>query len=476
MTSSIRKVDSGADVLLVYPSYETIIERRGRFLTTIPLGVAYLASALESSGFSVKILDLTLHRDWSIPEISSKILEINPRMLCFSLTSMGLRQAYSVIRCLKGSDFRGIIVVGGPHVTADPDVVGVIGADYGIMGEADYSLALLCRRVLRGEGRLEDIEGLIRGDSGGLIINNHTPVANLDSLGFPSRHLFETERYNYVSIITSRGCPFGCTYCTTAGSCFRQRGIKNVMEEVGIVLDALKPDFIGFVDNVFTLKRDFVVEFCNTVKKSYPEMKWTCATRTDLVDEKLLELMVSSGCDRISFGVESGVERIRFSLGKRISDKQYFNTFKKCRELGIKTSAYFMVGHMGETRGEIDQTVKFALELDPDDVFFTPTIILPKTRLMDYCTENKLISNNAWMYFMAGASDVPYLVPEEFKKYDVDTLQLYAMRRYFLDMEFVGRQISRTRSAGDLVNATKLVAGVIVDKVFIRQDIIPYEV
>jgi radical SAM superfamily enzyme YgiQ (UPF0313 family) len=205
-------------------------------------------------------------------------------------------------------------------------------------------------------------------------------------------------------------------------------------------------------------------------------LRWTCSTRADLVDGELIKAMAKAGCDRISFGVESGVEEIRFQEGKKITNQQYESVFQACRKAGIKTSAYFMLGHPGETRRDIDNSIDFALKLDPDDVFFTPSIILPKTRLMDYCLGRGLVGKDSWVNFMKGASDVPYIVPEEFRHYTADTLQLYAMRKYFLNPTYVSRSLSRVRSANDLVSTTKLIAGIVVDKVFIRQDIIPYDI
>ena len=466
---------STVDVLLVYPAYETILERRGRFLTTIPLGIAYLASSLESNGFSVRVLDLNINRKLSLRDIASRISDINPRILCFSLTSMGLRQGYRVQQELKTSCFKGVVVVGGPHVTADPEVVGEFGADYGIMGEAEHALPALCRFILRGGGRPEDIGGLVKPYRGGIKYEECQRIEDLDELPPPARHLFEIKKYNYVSIITSRGCPFGCSYCTTANTKTRQRSVENVYSEIEGVVSDLNPGFIAFVDNVFTLEEEFVSDLCGRIEAGMPELRWSCATRADSLDERLIQVMHSAGCERISFGVESGVERIRLGLGKKITNKQYEKVFSACRKAGIKTSAYFMLGNPGEKKGDMDDTVNFALKLDPDDVFFTPTIVLPKTYLFEDCVREGRIGRDVWVKFMKDAADIPYIIPDEFQAYTVDSLQLYAMRKYFLDLRYVGRRFSRSRSAGEVIETGKLISGVFVDRVFIRKDIIPYD-
>ena len=481
MTSSINGMGSsggpGVDVLLVYPAYETILEKRGRFLTTIPLGIAYLVSALETGGFTVETLDLSVHRELSIVDIASRIANSSPKMLCFSLTSMGLRQAFMINSELRRRGFKCVVVAGGPHVTAYPLIILEFGADYGVVGEGEHSLVALCNQVIRGRGVAEGIVGVVRKDKG-FLGTTTTPcetIRDLNQLPPPARHLFETKRYNYASIITSRGCPFECAYCATAQMTFRQRSLDNIFKEIEGVQKQLNPNSITFVDNVFTLNRTFAIDFCLRFKGSVKDMAWTCATRADLLDEELIKTMASSGCDRISIGVESGVEEIRFRIGKKVTNKQYETAFRLCRKAGIKTSAYFMLGHPGETKKDIDATVEFALKLDPDDAFFTPSIILPKTKLMEYCLSNNLVDKNAWNDFMKGVKDVPYLMPEDFKNHTVDTLQLYAMRKYFLDVGYISRKIFKSRSPSDIIEVGKLTAGVLVDRVLVRQDIIPYE-
>ncbi|MFC2163087.1 B12-binding domain-containing radical SAM protein [Candidatus Altiarchaeota archaeon] len=447
MTSSIEH--GSADIVLLNPPYENYSAKDKCFYTSYPLGLCYLAAGLRGENLKVGGIDSGIDSP-SIYQTIELLKLLDPKIVGISLTSIGLRYSYMLVKGLRDSMPEVIIVLGGPHVACDPSVVGRMGADYGFRGEADDSFPGFCANILAEDDDVR--EDLVKTDGN---VVECTPPASLEDMPFPDRSLFRQDRYEYQSVVASRGCPFQCSYCGMAGTRFRQREIGSVVSEVESILESGYAS-IHFADDVFTLERDYVVGLCETFIEHDLSFKWSCTTRADLVDPELLKIMGDAGLAHISFGVESGVEHIRYSLGKKISNKEYVDAFKWCREQGIESRAYAMIGHPGETLEDMRETIRFINKLNPDNVIYTPTIVYPGTRLMKYCVGNGLLPADYWDRYMRNDMPPPYFTPRGANLKIVQGILEDGYKSFYMRKEFIIKCIRKARTASEVMRAAGL--------------------
>lgn len=215
---------------------------------------------------------------------------------------------------------------------------------------------------------------------------------NLDSLAFPARELFPNDKYiDYyrrrfgyaaTTVITTRGCPFGCEFCSNAvfGVSYRERSAKNIVDEVEQAL-ALGYDYIHFADDIFTLKKSRVIEMCDEIRNRGLHFKWECLGRVDSIDLDIALAMKEAGCVRVFFGIESGNDSILNLMNKRITVDRARRGVTAAHHAGLKTGAFFILGYPGETDDTVLSTIRFATSLPLDYLSFTLPYPLPGTAL-----------------------------------------------------------------------------------------------
>lgn len=309
-----------------------------------------------------------------------------------------------------------LIAVGGPHIAADPETSSLLGADVLFSGEVERAFAGYCQAAVAGE---TPPSGTIRC----------AESADLDALPYPARHLFHQESYRFTSLAASRGCPFQCSYCGMAGTRIRRRSVGNISREVES-LAAGRPKSIDFADDVFTFDRQYALDIAAVMKPH--GIPWACTSRADLVDADLLAHLADSGCAHISFGVESGNEKVRHYAGKAISDETYVAAFRACHYAGLKTRAYFIIGLPGETRITIRETVDFTSLLEPDEVEYSPATPYPGTRLHRQAVSEHAIGPQAWTDYMMGCGGLPAYTPGGFTAEDIAQACYDASKRFYL--------------------------------------------
>ena len=384
------------DVILIYPFTKPRFDR-SRFRLP-PLGLGYLASTLRENGFKVDILDCTFRGEESV---INEARSISPRII--GIYSMYTMQKATIRLAKALRDHCDTIIVGGPLPSVSPEPF-LEYFDIAVVGEGESTMIDIAEHI-ESDG-LKNIPGIVYedkhppGDSGNIVYNDkRRMIDNLDKIPFPSRDLFDNENYKKyytrygleptTSIITSRGCPFNCDFCSKPvfGSSLRQRTPENILQEIKQAL-SLGYTKIYFQDDCFTISRKRLLDFCNLVLDEGLSFEWECLSRVDGLDSELANLMKKAGCSKIYFGLESGNDKILKLMNKEVDLSKGRDAVKTAGEAGIKTGAFFIIGYPDETDDTVLDTINYASSLPLDYLSFSLPYPIPGTGLYEKTREN----------------------------------------------------------------------------------------
>jgi len=378
----------------------------------VPISLPSIAGLLRARGFEVILIDCMAENLDSANTIQ-KIEKFLPQLIIinFSTATFSADKNFTLElkKALPKTHLAGI----GVHVSTLPEETLIETAlDSIIRGEPEMT-ALDLANQLKGRDRLRYVQGLsYRGNP--TFVNNPARefINNLDLLPFPARDLLKNERYKmpiynrpYTLVITARGCPNNCSFCTANiyyGSKIRMRSPENVLDEVEEILNVHKIKDITFWADTFTFDRRYVLKICEGIKKRGLKFRWMANARVDRVDPEMLKKMRETGCQILSFGVESGVQKILNRINKNITLKQIRQTFKWVRASGIESAAHIIFGLPGETEKTIQQTIKFVKEIDPDYIQFYSAIPFPGTKFYDEASKKGWITTQSWEDYELG--------------------------------------------------------------------------
>ena len=419
-------------ILLIDPPFYRFIGYYNRYF---PLGLAYLAAVLRENWHEVLIYDADCNvnpskmdftrledsypfylkslKDNNDPiwqEMKKTIHNFKPDIIGISVWTTFAASAFKIASICKEYDRNIPVVMGGPHITIKYDEVAKIcpDVDFLIRGEGEKTFVELVKALKAKATGLSAIShelSAIKGISyrwNGKIVHNPTRefIQDLDSIPFPSRDLLINKKsYNSEDmglLMTSRGCPYNCSYCATSiwERKTRYRSIDNVIEEIKFVTDKYGTRQFTFKDDSFTVNKKRVLEFCERLIKENIEINWDCNTRVNLVDEELLKKMKKAGCNSIKVGIETGSERILKLMNKNITLEQCRQAAKLFRKVDIHWTGYFMMGIPSETKDEIYQTLKFMKKLKPDYASLGVYEPFPGTELFNIGIERGLVQKD----------------------------------------------------------------------------------
>jgi anaerobic magnesium-protoporphyrin IX monomethyl ester cyclase len=287
----------------------------------------------------------------------------------------------------------GFLVAGGPLPTLNPEEF-LEDFDVVVVGEAEQTLLDLINAVEKRDA-LSKVKGIFYREEAQVIRNAQRGfVEDLDTLPFPARDLFDNESYKNhyrkkfgytsTSIITSRGCPFNCDFCSRAvfGNRFRARSAENVVDEVETV-QALGYDRMWFADDCFTLDRKRLLGICDEVIRRRLKVQWECLSRVDTIDTETAQRMKEAGCIRVFFGLESGNDAVLALMQKQATTNKARKAVSVTKSAGIQVGAFFIVGYPGETDDTVLDTLRFASSLPLDYLSFTLPYPIPGTALFE---------------------------------------------------------------------------------------------
>jgi anaerobic magnesium-protoporphyrin IX monomethyl ester cyclase len=362
------------------------------------LGIAYLTAFLKHHNVNVRIYDDAVEN--SLKRLSNLIREYDPDLIGITAFSYSYKYVIDIINRVNGFTNKPL-VIGGPHVsTTREDILINSKADFAIKGEGEFTLLELVEELQVKNPDFEKIDGLIwRNGSGSNIVENRDRkyIKDLDSLPYPDFEAFPLEGYTYtplrkLPIISSRGCPYPCTFCSvkiSMGRRFRARSPENFVSELEYWYNK---EWINFEinDDCYSTDIERVIEICDLIIKKGLKIKYDLynGIRVDKVNLEVLGKLKESGCILISYGVESGNEQILLNIKKNITLEQARNAVKWANEVDLPNSVNFIIGHEGETMETATDSIKFAKTLPTNFVNFYNLIPYPGTEAFEWVKKN----------------------------------------------------------------------------------------
>jgi len=338
-----------------------------------PLGLAYLAAALEQIGVQVKILDYVVY-GYRKDVLQSVLEDFRPRIAGATAVTMTFDHAMQVLKDVKAIDPDVLTVMGGPHVTfcAQQTLKTFPELDVIVLGEGEETLVDLTRSVAEAQN-LDAVRGIAyRTGSEIKTTAKRNFIENLDLLPLPARHLLALGRYRAlgmpISMTTSRGCPYQCIFCVgrkMVGARVRYHSAERVVTELESLAN-LNFRQINIADDLFTANQARCLAVCEEILKRKLKINWTSFARVDTVSDALLSRMKAAGCTAVSFGIESANPEILKTVKKGITLQQVRNAVRMCRRAGIAPYASFILGLPGETPATLKETTDFAVQLQQE--------------------------------------------------------------------------------------------------------------
>ena len=369
-----------------------------------PLGLGYIASYLMQKGYK----DISIHS--ATFESDKKIVKEAALADIVGITAMSpmMTHANILASAIKRKNPKAIIVLGGFHPSALPEAtLNNKNIDFVVRGEGEETFYELVKAAEKMHG-FEDISGISYRYDGRVIHNQPRElIDDLDTIPYPARHLFgqkdfTRKYYQYlgerrVTVLSSRGCPFECRFCSSQcvwARKWRSRSAKSIIIEIKDLIDRYNVEYIDFLDGIFTLNKQRVLDFCNMLICDKIKISWGCYVHVTTVDKEMLAVMKEAGCREIYIGVESGSAVILKELNKKISVEGIINTCRIAKDISLSILALIVIGFPEEDRNTIKKTEDLINKIKPDYVAFNILTPMPGCDYYEYAKQKGYVNNN----------------------------------------------------------------------------------
>jgi len=440
-----------------------------------PLGLLYLEAYLSNSTkHQVKIFDCPAE-GWDYSALEEKLNGFAPDLIGVTGHTHNLVDMLKTSKIFKKINPEGVVVWGGAHASAFPSQSAAFAeVDFVVYGEGEITFAELLNFIESGGDLPEKIEGIFYKNENWEVIKNppRKLIVDLNSLPHPRRDVLDVSKYYYTigretrasGFVSSRGCPFHCTFCSTPGNKFRWRTADDVVDEME-ECQRLGIRELYFVDDTFNVKKDRVNEICSEIISRGIKMSWNYRGRIDLITPKQLEMVEKAGCTRIQLGVETGTDEGLKRLRKGITTDQIRQVFRWLKKSSMTSVAYFMIGCPHEkNRDDVLKTIQFAREIDPDYVLFGVLTPYPNTEIYEEGVRRGIIDPEIWEEFVTNPT--PDFRPSPWTEYfTMEDLEKYldeAYKKFYGRPGYIVKRLLEIRSPGELWR--KIKAGINVLK------------
>jgi len=351
------------------------------------------------------------HPVWQL--VSSTLETFQPDLVGISTMTINYASALRVAELAKRWNPDSLVIMGGAHASIMPH--GMIEwpyVDAVVKGEGEEAFRAILRTVGAGSLNFDNLPGVITKANRNCASAKPLEIADLDGLPFPDRDaLMNLEQYTPEDmglILTSRGCPYRCAYCSNFTRKVRFRSVEGVLTEMLRVSERFGTVQFLIKDDSFTLSRSRVETFCKSIRKGGNQLVWESTTRLDLLDDSLLEMMARSGCNRVGVGVESGDDNVLEVLGKRLTTDRIREAARLLRKHRFFWTGYFMMGLPMEREEQIMRTLAFMKELQPPYAALGIYKPYPGTKLFDLAEQMDLVSSHVTNQHFLQTNPVDY--------------------------------------------------------------------
>jgi len=409
-----------------------------------PLGILYLSAWLKRAGFDVGVFDTTFEPPAAF---AAFVAAARPPVVGIYTNMMTRPSVLAAIGASKQAGSR--VVLGGPEAVNYPEEYLERGADVIVVGEGEHTLeALLPKLAKSGLRHLDEVEGLVfRRDDGTLC---RTPerrkMRTLDDLPMPDRGAIDLKRYmdtwkehhgaSTVSLITARGCPYSCRWCSHSvfGTSYRHRSVENVADELALIRDAYAPDQVWYADDVFTLDRRWLFRLRDELARRGLSFPFETISREDRLDAEVIEALADLRCRKLWVGAESGSQRLLDAMDRKTDAVRMREVMAQLRAADIETGTFIMLGYGDEGWRDLDETVTHLKAALPDTLLTTVSYPIKGTPYYEDVAERVVLPED-W----ASASDREIRFPGR-----------HSARFYFWTQRWMQHEVawSRARAAG----------------------------
>ena len=346
-------------------------------------------------------------------EITLVLESFKPDLVGITTMTIQYASALQTARIVKQWNPDCTVMAGGPHISVMP--AGIIKwpyIDIVVKGEGEEAFVEIVKKLRNGKRNIDNIPGVMTKDNSDHFKSPPLEVMDLDSLPFPDRYaLMNLKNYSHEDMglmLTSRGCPYHCSYCSNFTRKVRYRSIGNVLDEIEKVQKLFGTRQFMFKDDSFTLQRNRVGQFCRELLDKKIKILWESTTRLDLIDDELVKLMKKAGCNRIGVGIESGDEEMLKIYNKRLTKEQIRKGIDVLDKNGIFWTGYFMMGLPMERKDQIYRTLEFMKELAPPYAAIGMYKPYPGTELFKRAEELGLVGTDVTNEYFFDTNPVDY--------------------------------------------------------------------
>jgi radical SAM superfamily enzyme YgiQ (UPF0313 family) len=369
-----------------------------------PLGLAYMAAVLEQNDFEVKIFDCAVC-EMNHQQLKAELDSFQPAIIGIGAFTQTVESALKSAHVAKEVCPDAKVLMGGPHATfADKQILtDEKEVDIIVRGEGEETILELAKQMPELQ-KVNEIKGItFRKDNQIIQTPTRPRIEDLDALPLPAYSDLPVEKYKIMGkrllpIISSRGCPFHCTFCVASqmfGAMIRERSPKNVLDEIEWLRDKYGAEGIAFQDDTLTFNKKRATDIFDGMIERKINLPWGCFSRADVVTKELLAKMSKARCNEVGFGIESGCQKMLDAFHKKSTVEQNENAIKWTKEAGIFVAASIILGYPGETKETLQQTLDLVRRIEPDDVWLCHATPYLGTELREIVEKNgwKMVEN-----------------------------------------------------------------------------------
>ncbi|MFA6434767.1 MAG: radical SAM protein [Elusimicrobiales bacterium] len=456
-----------AKIMLISPPYVDLYgelnKAAGRYF---PLGLGYIASYARQYGRHEVSMYEPEAQNLTYEDLAKKIGETNPDVIGLTCSTPNFQRAVEIARIARKHS-GAKIVIGGVHASALP---GYILDNYSdvidsvVVGEGEITLLRLVE-AYQTRGDLSEVLGIAYKSGNRTVLNPVRPfIEDLDAIPFPARDLipqslFEPNLHNAryrdcFTILTSRGCPFNCSFCASrivSGRRYRMHSAEYVLEEMRMLKKRYNARQLVITDDTFTVNHERLEKICRGMIAGRLNLKWFCFSQTSTVNREILELMKRAGCYNIGFGLESANERSLKEIGKPLNLEKALRSVHDAKKAGMKTQAFYVFGIPGETAADIEGTIEFAKKVNSTLAFFNMLVPYPGTADFRKYFAGVPLTEIKWADFVAVGKNC-VLKNSELSAKEIKRLMASAYRQYYCNPLRVLNIILQIRTPHELLS------------------------